>query len=93
MWKKGQKIWAGVSPPPFRALPERKHFFIGGAPLGADHQVYQQVASVYSILPEAVAPHPLWGASSSSRRDTNMSISVSPEEINLCQGQWNIIRD
>ena len=26
--KKGQKIQAGVSPPPFRAMPERKHFFM-----------------------------------------------------------------
>ena len=26
--KKGQKIPAGVSPPPFRAMPERKHFFL-----------------------------------------------------------------
>lgn len=76
--EKGSKNLGRGIHPPFRALPERKHFFIGGAPLGADHQVYQQVASVYSILPEAVAPHPLWGASSSSRRDTNMSISVSP---------------
>ena len=87
MEKKGKKIRAGVSPPLFGQRPKESIFFIGGAPLGADHQVYQQVASVYSILPEAVAPHPLWGASSSSQRDTNMSISVSPEKINLCQGQ------
>ena len=26
--KKGQKIRAGVPPPPFRAMPERKHFFL-----------------------------------------------------------------
>merc|ERR1712001_618599 len=25
--KKGQKIWARPSPPPFRAMPKRKHFF------------------------------------------------------------------
>ena len=25
--KKGQQIREGVSPPPFRAMPERKHFF------------------------------------------------------------------
>ena len=25
--KQGQQIWAGVSPPPFRAMPKRKHFF------------------------------------------------------------------
>ena len=31
--KKGQKIRAGVSPPPLRAMPERKHFFSGGLPL------------------------------------------------------------
>ena len=33
--KKGQQIRAGASsPPPFRAMPERKHFFSGGLPLG-----------------------------------------------------------
>ena len=26
-WKKGQEIRAGVPPPPFRSMPERKHFF------------------------------------------------------------------
>ena len=31
--KKGKKIRAGVSPPPFRAMPERKHFFSGLLPL------------------------------------------------------------
>ena len=31
--KKGQKIRAGVSPPPFRAMPERKHFFFVRASL------------------------------------------------------------
>ena len=31
--KKGQKIRAGVSHPPFRAMPERKHLFSGGLPL------------------------------------------------------------
>ena len=30
--KKGQQIRAWVSPPPFRAMPERKHFFSGGLP-------------------------------------------------------------
>ena len=30
--KKGQKIRAGVSPPPFQAMPERKHFFHEGFP-------------------------------------------------------------
>ena len=29
--RKGKKILAGVSPP-FRAMPERKHFFIGVRP-------------------------------------------------------------
>ena len=31
--KKGKKIRAGVSPPPFRAMPERKHFFYRRASL------------------------------------------------------------
>ena len=30
--KKGQQIRARPSPPPFRAMPERKHFFSGGLP-------------------------------------------------------------
>ena len=31
--KQGQKIRAEVSPPPFRAMPERKHFFFVRASL------------------------------------------------------------
>ena len=31
--KQGQKIRAGVSPPPFRAMPKRKHFFFVRASL------------------------------------------------------------
>ena len=30
--KKGQQIRAGVPPPLFWAMPERKHFFSGGLP-------------------------------------------------------------
>ena len=37
--KKGKKIWAGVPPPPpFRAMPKRKHFFFReGFPYGYCH--------------------------------------------------------
>ena len=37
--KKGQQIRAGVSPPPFRAMPERKHFFFRRASLS--HHITQ----------------------------------------------------
>ena len=52
--KQGQKIRAGVSPPPFRAMPKRKHFFFReGFPevnyfgtfafsLGVHHQIWRE---------------------------------------------------
>ena len=40
--KKGQQIRAGVSPPPFRAMPERKHFFFRRASLNATRDNFRQ---------------------------------------------------
>ena len=61
--KKGKQIRAGVFPPPFRAMPERKHFFFRRASLSTinnpqsdDCQLYRASAAVESKS----APVP-WG--------------------------------
>ena len=50
--KQGQKIRAGVSPPPpFRAMPERKHFFLReGFPKGwCPPSIYLEPAAVILV--------------------------------------------
>ena len=51
MVKKDKQIRAGVSPPPFQAMPERKHFFTEGFPLC--HAI-SHIWGAYLHLPGAI---------------------------------------
>ena len=49
--KKGQKIRAGVSPHPFRAMPERKHFFSQeGFPKSREMAVVNNIGTIFTMF-------------------------------------------
>ena len=53
--EKGQKIRTGVSPPPFRAMPERKLFFYVRASLslgGSVRDIISPLMMMYRVQPD-----------------------------------------
>ena len=49
--RKGKNIRAGVSPPPFRAMPERKHFFSQeGFPKSREMAVVNNIGTIFTMF-------------------------------------------